>query len=313
MTMGKTFFYDEVRCASHFDNAKPFWHLYTSGHLSGIIFSNEDDFIFGMNLLALCADKYPLIKIYTFALMSNHLHIIFSGEKSESERMFELFRSRLRRYLTNKKQSLDWNSFSASWVSIDDLQALRNEIVYTNRNGYLAHKSYLPHSYPWGSGFLYFNPICENLLVGKILRDYSMDDRRRICHSKDISVSTRLIIKDKTILPSSFCYIKEGEALFRHPHHYFYLMTKNWEAYGQIAKRISDSVFLSDEEMYAAVCSICTSVYNVKSPTLLSATDKVEMARRMHSEYNASNKQIRRILKLELSQVETLFPKLSGD
>lgn len=311
--MGKAFFHDEVRCTSHFDNAKPFWHLYTSGLLSGIIFSNDDDFIFGMNLLALCADKFPQLKIYTFALMSNHVHVIFSGDKAEGERMFELFRSRLKRYLTSKERVLDWNAFSASWISIDDLQALRNEIVYTNRNGYLAHNSYLPHSYPWGAGYLYFNPICYNLLNGKALRDCSVDDRRKICHSKDISVSTRLLIKDQTILPSSFCYVKEGEALFRHPHHYFYLLTKNWEAYSQIAKRMSDSVFLSDEEMYATVCSMCITYYNVKRPDLLSAPDKVDMARRMHSEYNASNKQIRRILKLELSQVETLFPKPSGD
>ena len=60
--------------------------------------------------------------------------------------------------------------------------------------------------------------------------------------------------------------------------------------------------------MYSAVCVLCVKVYNVKRPVHLPAKDKVEMARRMKREYNASNRQIKNILKLEKDIVDELFP-----
>lgn len=48
--------------------------------------------------------------------------------------------------------------------------------------------------------------------------------------------------------------------------------------------------------------------HNIKQPSLLSAKEKIEMARIMHRNYNASNRQIRNILKLGKEIVEELFP-----
>lgn len=123
-------------------------------------------------------------------------------------------------------------------------------------------------------------------------------------------MSDRIKVLNNIILPSSFCSIKEGECFFRDAHHYFNLLSKNYEAYSQIAKRLKDSVFLSDEEMYSAVKSICSKNYNLSKPALLPSTVKIDLAKKMHYEYNASNKQIETILKMEAAIIESLFPKV---
>ena len=70
-----------------------------------------------------------------------------------------------------------------------------------------------------------------------------------------------------------------------------------------------DAIFLTDEEMYAAISAICMKRYNVKQPSLLSGQHKVEMARCMHDEYNASKRQIRSILKITAELLDELFPR----
>ena len=77
------------------------------------------------------------------------------------------------------------------------------------------------------------------------------------------------------------------------------------------AKRLHDLVFLTDEELYSAVSMVCKKNYNTKQPSLLAAKEKVEMAKIMHYEYNATNRQIKSILKMEMHIIESLFPGAS--
>ena len=111
------------------------------------------------------------------------------------------------------------------------------------------------------------------------------------------------------IIPTSFCDIAAAESFFRSAHHYFQQLTRKFEAYGEIAERLHESVFIADEEMYSAVCMLCMKHYGVKHPGQLTAKDRVEMARKMKQDYNASNRQIRTILKLDKDLVDQLFPQ----
>ena len=110
------------------------------------------------------------------------------------------------------------------------------------------------------------------------------------------------------LLASSFCAIREGETYFRDAHQYFQRLGRNLEADNEVARRLGDRIFLTDDELYGTVCALCSRDYGQVNPHLISGGQKVEMAKRMHFEYNASNKQILRILKLEPSVVQTLFP-----
>ena len=89
---------------------------------------------------------------------------------------------------------------------------------------------------------------------------------------------------------------------------YFNLVSRQVESYSQIAKELGDSVFYTDEEMYSAIYSHCAKKYDVKNLTLLGRDDKIEVAKMMKYDYNASNSQIMRILKLDERILDELFP-----
>jgi REP element-mobilizing transposase RayT len=302
----ETFFEKEQFAEFLLKNNGPFWHMYTPGNLTSVLFVDKEDFKFAMNLVAQVAAKNPEIRIYTFEVMNNHFHFILSGEEEQCRALFELLKEKLERYLRNKGRNVNLSKFNCSLIRIMDLKTLRNEIIYVNRNGYVARHDCTPFSYPWGAGMAIFNPVME--LIPK--QDYSkltVRDKREICKSKDIDLPGNLKVCDGVILPSSYCAIKESEQLFRDPHHYFSLLSKNWEAYSEIAKRLGDTVIITDEEMYGAVSSLCAKEYGIKNPVNLNPTQKIELAKRMKCDYFASNKQIKGILRLDIAIVEELF------
>ena len=96
--------------------------------------------------------------------------------------------------------------------------------------------------------------------------------------------------------------------MFRDARSYFNSLTRNAEAFSQIASRLKDSIFLTDEELYSALCSYINKEYSIKAPSELNAQQKIDVARHMRFKYNASNQQLRRMLRIDLTILEELFP-----
>ena len=106
----------------------------------------------------------------------------------------------------------------------------------------------------------------------------------------------------------SFCDIELGESMFRDARSYFNSLTRNAEAFSQIASRLKDSVFMTDDELYSVLYSYINKEYSVKTAAELTAQQKIDTARHLHFNCNASNQQLRRMLRMDLAILEELFP-----
>ena len=264
-----TFAERERNCEREFDAAGPFWHLYTNGKKIDNILCNNDDFKIAMVTLAVVAVLFKKVRIITFELMSNHIHIILNGDEEACQEFFEKFKRRLRRVLRSKGKVVDWERFQAEILKIDNLTALRNEIIYVNRNAFVANPDYTPFSYPWGGGCAYFSPIF-NSLPAKTLNELGFNRGRELTHFRDIRLLDELKFVDDIVHIPSFCRIDIGESMFRDARSYFNSLTRNAEAFSEIASRLKE----------------------------------------LHFKYNASNQQIRRLLKLNLEILDELFPSV---
>ena len=96
--------------------------------------------------------------------------------------------------------------------------------------------------------------------------------------------------------------------MFRDARSYFNSLTRNAEAFSQIASKLKDTIFLTDEELYSVICSHIGKEYSVKTPAQLTAQQKIDTARHMHFGYNATNQQLRRMLRLDMAVLEEMFP-----
>lgn len=178
-----------------------------------------------------------------------------------------------------------------------------------NRNGYVADSGHTPFSYPWGANRFFFNGEAkcryESLKIMATARW-----KRSAFHSNLGDNLTGLNHLDGYVSPMCFCHIRLAEGLFINAHQFFSKITKSVESSAVIAKEIGESVFYTDNELFSIISQKCYKQYGCKSPAMIPAEAKVTVAKMMHFDYNSSDKQISRILKMEIDTVRRMFPEL---
>lgn len=295
----------EEICNNAFREGSPFWHLYTDGTKMQNIFCSDEEFDMGMNMLAASACRAMNVRILTFELMSNHIHLILSGGKDACMELFMDYKNRIAKLFRKCGKVIDWNSFSANILAIENLKQLRNEIAYCNRNAFVANSQYTPFSYPWGGGCEYFG---HRMIAKSYYDTMTVRDMRTIMHSRDVSAFDKLKFRNGVVSISSFCNIELGMSMFQNARNYFYTISKNIEAFADIACRIRDSVCLIDEEIFSVAVKISSDMYGVNKLSLLAPDQKINLAKELRYKYLASIQQLRRILRLNADVLNEMFP-----
>ena len=293
-----TFTERERYCNATFQSGGPYWHAYTSGKETPLAFACGEDFTFVMNLVAQAAALFPNVTIIAFEVMGNHFHFVVSAEGDLVRRFWEYIRKRLARSFPSMKGVV------LALKPITDLQSLRNNIVYSNRNGYVADPAYTPFSYPWGTGRYYFLDRPR----GKTLARIFVDDKRRMFRCRTPALPSGWEVSNGYVAPWNYCAVKFGMAMFRDAHHYFMMVSKNVEAYAELAAGLDDGEFLTDTELFARLSVLVRSDYDVSSIKDLTKPQRFDLARKLRYEFRSSNGQIRRMLGLSQYEIDSIFP-----
>ena len=289
----------------------PVWHLCTPGEHQCVIFRTSEEYVYGMNLIAQAAINFhDKLKILTFQIMSNHFHFVLACEECILKEFYDFIYKKLHRFLAGYNRSSDIKGMSCSYFCIDTLRYLQTVIAYVNRNGYLIDSNSTPFSYEWGACNYFFNPLIECVST-EPLSKIGKNRMREAFKSRSFQLTKEynFLTQRGYVSPASFCAISLAEGLYQDPRHYFHLISRQVESYTQIAKELGDSVIYTDSEIYSAIIGLSLKQYNVKNLTQLGKNEKLELAKLMHYNYNASNKQIKRVLKLDDSILAQLSPQ----
>ena len=300
--MSRAEYYDrENLCQYYFDKLGSVYHLCTPEN-HPLIFRNKDEFQTGMNLMGIAAKAYPKVKILTFELMSNHMHLITVGLREDVECFFICLKSLIDKCLPEA----DLSGFVMHLHEVKTLENLRNAIAYTNRNGSVIDPDVCPYTYQWGANRYYFNPEAKaryeeqkRKASNSFIREQSIS--RKFDDIKDLH------LVDGYINPMSFCAISDGESLFRNARHYFTKVSRHIESYDEIAKMIGEQIYYTDDDLFSAACSLAAKKYDCKIPSQLTINQKIELSKILYREYNAGIKQLQRILKIEQGILTALF------
>lgn len=289
----------------HFASLPAVYHACTPENHEAIFISDED-FSIAIGILAICVKMCPGVTIYTFQIMNNHIHLLLSGETSDINAFFSMFKARLKKYLQLSERFVNLKGFELNLYNVDTLEYFRSVLAYVNRNGFVVNDEVTPFSYRWGANSCYFNPIMKKY-DEQCSRPLRVVEQRALFHSKAADSVRGLTFLDGSVSPYSFCDIEAGERAFRNAKQYYYHVSRNVESYSKIASIISESVCYTDTDIYLICSEIAQKQYDVKSPGALNSMAKVELAKKLHYEYHASDKQIMRVLKLPKSVLDSLF------
>ncbi len=75
-----------------------------------------------------------------------------------------------------------------------------------------------------------------------------------------------------------------------------------------VAEEIGESLYYTDDDLYSILVGIARDQYGAAKPNLLPTQAKIELARKMHYDYNAGAKQIARMLKIDLAILSGILP-----
>lgn len=300
----------ENLCQIRFSEAGCCFHV-CSQENHPVLFHNDAEFKAAMNIIAFVALLFRDVVVFTFEIMSNHLHFALSGDRSRIIRFLHVLVLKMSADPVLESSSADIEKLMFNIIPIESLDNMRNVISYINRNGFVVNPDHSPFSYPWGANRYFFNPEAKMRVLG-CGHKATCAAKRELFHSDKLAKTGDVIILDGYVSPLSYCHIGEAEVLFRTCWHYFQSISRNIESAKDIAKAIGEGIFYNDDELYSAVGSICSKEYGMPSAVTLPKEEKLKLAKKLHFDYNASNKQISRVLKLDVDVVNLLFPTKNG-
>lgn len=295
----------EYECQLAYQNLGNGYHVHSSENFH-VLLTSREDFETAMNIFGTVCITARRCRILAFQLMSNHFHMIVYGDIDEIKSLVELFIHLLHVYFKTIHKNVDMHMLEVKYHVIKDLNHLRNSIAYVNRNGYLVNKDYTPLTYPWGCNRFYFNEELKSL-HGEVQRPSKQVERRTFTRSRRFDKTVGAMMVGNVVTPLCYCDLNAGESVFRDARHYFHTLTRNVEGFAEIAKEMEERVFYTDDELFACTMSMVRRDYHAESIGELSAHDKVSAAKRLHFDFNASNKQIIRMLRLSPDIVNDLF------
>lgn len=276
---------------------KSYYHVSSHGLEANDIFKSREDFIQGMNDIAICILGYDVF-ILAFCLMSNHFHFVLYGTLGECQKFSQEYKRkcgmRMRRFSGEVKGLKD---VDLQIDHIDTQEYLENAIAYVLRNPIAAGVFMMPYHYMWSSASLYFQGNHQQ--TGEKLNSLSVRKRLNILRSHKVAVPDTYEIDDQgLILPSCYVNVKMVESIFRHPARLMMAMAKKIETDVEIRMGIADQVTITDQELLTQMNELIRLEFGRESLLLLTMEERMRLCKSLRQNFGAGFKQIARVTRL---------------
>lgn len=287
-----------------FLSSGPYIHLYSTPLETALLVENDDDRTVLLNMIALNAYERG-VEVLAYAIMSNHIHLMLRGTSMQGLEFFEVMAKRYLRYLSAREKPKF--KFTCGVTTIADLRQFRTTVAYIVRNPYVVRDDIHIFAYLWCSGYLYFNPMLDQI-TGESADKVSYRLRRMITRASDVVIPASFRVNGHLILPDSFVSYALVEALFGNAKRYLFWVMKNVEAQVEMALSYGEMPHCSDDELFVLSRRLCEKRYAVSSPEDLPDKQKKELAIALRNLYHATNSQLARLTTLDLAEIHILFP-----
>lgn len=276
-----------------------YFHVYTKGLEDRLIFSDREDFIAGMNLLAvICFGSN--VRLLAFVLMSNHVHFVVRGARADVERFIRMYKNLLSRYLSKR---YDCEGFLRRLETrVDDVDghgdALKRLIAYVLNNPVKAGIGCVPQGYEWSSARCYFNdmdPSLDTRCVGEL----GVDKARALFHSKKVLPADWRVSSSGYVIPESYIDVEDVERVFGSCRSFEYFLSSSLSA----RKGINENVTFSDSVLRAAMDELLKKKYLVADVRDLDEFLKSHLVRDLKTRFGAPSQQLARVVGMTLREV----------
>ncbi len=241
------------------------------------------------------------VKVLCYCVMGNHVHVLLLGGFEACILFMEGLLRRLSKHLSKLYGTKDLLTLAKLDVQpVTSTDMLLNEVVYLLRNPYKA-RICSPLSYYWSSCQVYFDPFFENVVGEKV-------GSSRACRTR---FETHIPIPEEwehirgRILDKYFVDYRRVEKAYGDSLRFFdKLRMYNIESTVELSHGIEERIVYQDSELIEKALVVCKNEYGVTSHHQLTNKDLLLLARTLARRYNATRKQLSRILGLRPDVLE---------
>lgn len=274
---------------------KGYYHLSTDGWKEGCLFHTPAQYAYGMILIGLLVLKYSL-KIYSFSLMPNHIHLVLCATGNACVEAFDYFRKKINERLVKDGYPPLPPDYGFNLAPITTEKQMRNNIIYVDRN-VLEKQICVPGGYPWSSCYLQFGQV-DGLLGGERAGSMSKRHLRELTGSHEEIPADWLFHPQMGLLPSCFVDSSMFYKLFRTPKEYMTHLVKDYEAFVEVANLLNETPEYSKDEADDLVQKLLRESFSGRRLNSLTNDEKGRLAVLLSQHYQMSADQIAEVLKL---------------
>lgn len=276
---------------------KGYYHVSSHGLERNDIFKSKEDFIAGMNDVAICVSGFD-VRIICFCLMSNHFHFLLYGSLAECRRFSEEYKRKCAmrmRLISGEVHGLKDVEVRIDMVESQDY--LENVIAYILRNPVASGMLLMPYHYPWSSASVYFTGGAQQ--KGLMLGEMGVRQRYRVLKSRVSLPDSYVVDGDGMILPSCYVDVETVEKIFHHPSRLLMLMAKRVENDVEIKLGMAERVTMTDQEILTQMQELIRKEFNKESIVQLSMNQRLKLCVLLKRNFGSGVKQIARLTRME--------------
>ena len=283
--------------------------LLSSDHLEdGLWFRDEEDFKVAMNYVAIQAALHPEVVVLAFILMSNHVHFVLHGRRTDVVDFLTQFKRRYALYYFKKygvRELLRRNGLDVKLIPAHDEEAVERTVAYVQMNCVAANICSHPSQYPWGTGDTFFS---ASKPAGKRLDAYSARQRERLMRSRCDKLPGEWHLSDSGYIhPAEYVAVKGVEALFRTPKRMNFFLQNSSKARKRLESTDEHLPAFRDQIILASIPDLCRSLFLKDSFRELQTDEQAEFARQIRFRFSADANQIARVCGLSYAEAARLL------
>ncbi|MBR5699810.1 MAG: hypothetical protein IKX37_01815 [Bacteroidales bacterium] len=271
------------------------YHLCTKALEDKLLCYDKVDFQAIWNALIISAIVNG-ITLYCLCVMSNHIHVLLSGEKEQIARFFAAFKLKAGKHLGARYGKHTARELSYELFPVRDRKAFCQEVAYILRNPYKAGIA-SPLSYKWSSAGVYFNTCIPQ---GQCVSDIPSKRLRSILKTR-FPLPGSLQIISGSLTPGSFIDREFVEKMFENSSVRFFNALKTWSIEDVVNASHGQDVpdAYTDEEVLRGIKDICRDTFNGMSPRQMDQKAMVIIVRRIRARFGCPRNQLLRLLPVD--------------
>lgn len=290
---------------------KWYYHLALDSLGERNLFNNRDEYINGMNVVAIGQFLHK-VGVIQFDLMRNHGHFIVLASGKDCCRFFDYQRYRLNARLIKD----GFPPLPEKWFfmlrRLETKAELANAVSYSARNSYDARRDILPGGYLWSSNYLMFSDIKE-IIEYKTVAGIGTCGMIRLLGSKVKLPETYKVCKLGFILPESYLLktddgaMMKARSLYKDSKDYAYRLFRDYETYRRVASDIGDVWTPEGNDVDSLVRELMNIKYGVDNILSLDGDKRCDLAVTLGTKYGLVPEEVAARLNLSPSMVSRLI------